>query len=140
MNNKNIADQLIRGSANIDQMEREIHQIITMILGVIHYRRTLPVNMNKTFNFESCQWNFQGQIEKMYKMAIEIDCKVKSGPEQCASVRGYYYSTNLRQPMLNSEVVQVMHESLPALVKCMFDEYPGLEKSLEHITKAADKF
>jgi hypothetical protein len=133
---KNIAEQLLRGSQNIDRMRKEVECVVSMILGFL-----VPGEENfcATFDFDGGKWEIE--ISYSYNISMPIArCWLRKPFESTLA----YINKSRELPMFkvgfNHEMVQEVHQNLPVFVLGMMKEFPELERQLKPFLDAADKF
>jgi hypothetical protein len=119
-----IVQQLLAGSQNVDRMEAEIKQVVSMVIGFAKNKAACPAPraVKNTFNASNGYW-------RIYTFE---DSNPNRPPE------AYYYDkssflvysgtqTNFSQ----KTKVQIVHKDLDVFVKGMMEIFPGIEKSWE---------
>lgn len=128
MSAEEIVGGLIKGPAAIDQMKKEVEQVVRMILGLVKLEMTENF-VGEKYESESCFW----MIIRPRNGATEIGCWVKtSAGKVCA------YSTEKAAPFPSSTAQQV-HEGLPLFVEGVMKAFPKIGKHWQFILNAAGK-
>lgn len=124
-----IANQLVNGSRNIDKMKSDMHDIISMMNGILHNYRSIM--MSKKIISNKSEWRVFTMNDSMY-----IECWVTVGKEKAKLV----YSNEGGAKLPSIEGVQDAYESLPDFITQMFSFFPELKEKCLPIIRAADVF
>lgn len=139
--NTDIAQQLLRGSQNIDRMKSEVHQVIRMVIGLAQICREgrTPKIINETFKSETCVWEVKGKTVYSSREVPEIFSV------QCHTVEGVIaYSISGRSGfgahLIYTSNVHLVHADLHTFVEGMLRTLPELAEEWKPLIKAADRF
>ena len=136
METQNLANTLLRGSHNIDQMRQEIHELVQMMIGFARSsvaRGTSEVRIEETFEHGSFRWDVEARMGAMTKEHNFFEVRCWSGSLVCS-----WSSSSASITMVASagRVIGV-HESMEAFVKGMLRVMPKIARELEPFIKAA---
>lgn len=144
MGQMNIAQQLLKGSAEIDRMRTEIDQIIAMMIGYLNksdasFRlpvRTSPLDRSGLrFNHGVETWIVGCLRYDGNRQFIELEVSPWEG------VRTVYYSEWPREKKLNTiEISHVkgVYDALPRLVEGLAKQFPEMAQKWQPLLKAAE--
>lgn len=145
---ENLLSSLLRGSENVDRMRREIHQVVTMILGFLvkdNYAAILQSEKGKGENFSSSFSTFSAQ-NIFWKLSIGCDKKyyyvnITLGyPDgSCRYTRLGDSEASSIKPIPLQHVLSV-YESLPDFVDEMIFLFPKISEDMECLVEASNKF
>lgn len=147
MDSKQIVQNLLQGSRNIDRMKKEVEQVVKMIIGcafMSNHRGCLEVDLHETFETSSCIWKVRGTMGAMNrtKNKIEVECVLKlpcSAPHQDHFILSLSYCSEGRIPF-HSEYAQQVYENLFVFVEGMMRIMPDIEKEWAMFINASTVF
>lgn len=131
MDNEEILDRLIRGSANIDQMRKEINLVIGMLRSCVdplipRTFRTKRDFTKETYEASLCKWKVWLGDEELQ---FECNLRFNSGWQLGFST----FNHGLR----NSDYVKKVYEGLPVLIEGLSKTFPEIEKRWQYILDAS---
>lgn len=129
------AQQLLRGSRNIDQMRSEIHQIVQMILSQLDWRDLGENGVIVLKIRDKHCWTMR---------AVQSRCGATSSKEVELCYSGdyswsYSYFSDTVEPMRLEDVAQV-YDGLDVLVGGAIALSSSMKARAETLAKAAEKF
>lgn len=134
-----IIAQLLRGSAEIDRMKKEIDQIVWMLVGYLNQLDLVRPEKEEGFD-ENLELHFEKGVERWIvtrivntdAVAIELEVRPWDG------VRTVYYNQWGKPLAPSSFDIKEIHECLPVLVEGLVERYPQLREAWKPLLKAAE--
>ena len=135
----NIVEQLLRGSAAIDQMKKEIDLIIRMLIGYLNQGDLVRPEKEEGFD-KNLELHFEVGVERWIVTRIvntdEITIELEIRPwDGCRTV---YYSLWGKPAAPSASDIQGIHKRLPILVEGLAKRYPQLRKAWKPLLEAAE--
>ena len=138
MEEMNIVQKLLKGSAEIDRMMSEIDQIVALLIGYLSKVEEVMPTRTKVFDRSGHKFNhgdetwMVGRIADCGRVFIELEVSPWSG------LRTVYYSEWGKQHTVESYHVKGIHDALPRLVEALAKRYPSLSEAWQPLLKAAE--
>jgi hypothetical protein len=131
MDGKEILACLIRGSANIDQMRKEINLVTGILRSFVysvipHAFRTERDFTKKTYETSLCRWKVFAHKEEFH---FECDLRCSHGWQ-------LEFST-LSHGLRNSDCIKKVYEGLPVLIEGLRKTFPNIEGCWQYILDAS---
>lgn len=130
----NIAERLMQGSRNIDQMRKDIDQVVGIILGMINVKDHCCESKEREFSFKSSfrkgYWYISltlGEVIVIYKP----DAGSPTSTTVFSSIKLKFEKTGVQ-----TKDVQAVYEALPIFVEGMVKKFPKHTWKIEPLLKA----
>jgi len=131
MDSKEVVDRLLRGSANIDRMRKEIDSVIGMLQASLS-RCVMGDRINEAYESPLSKWKIWNtpHISKPY-----FECSVKIGTN-------YYFgfSTDDTESQNSAYNVESVYKALPELIEGIRKRFPKIEELWQYVLNAADVY
>lgn len=135
----NIVEQLLRGSAEIDRMKKEIGQIIQMLVGYLNQfdlvrpakEKGFDANLELYFEKGVTRWIVARNASRD-TVIIDLEIRPWDG------IRKVYCNQWHQSTMPSSLDILGIHESLPILVEGLAKRYPQLQEAWKPLLQAAE--
>ena len=139
MEEMNIAQKLIKGSAKIDRMRSEVEQLVRIMIGYLSkMEANLPERRNERdrerplirFQHEYEAW-VVGRISKTSRPFIALDFFLPDGIRTI-------YDSEWSNTSISVKFVKRTYAALPRLVESLAEEFPELQKAWAPLLDAAE--
>jgi hypothetical protein len=138
---KNIAQQLLAGSNNIDRMKQEIKETVNTLVGLIKKSGfSTYESYRQDFMFDGGFWRLQWN-----RYGFEsVECNLLLFPDSLGTFVAFApktYTGDFNGWCINhTESVARVYDSLPVFVEGVFNFFPGVRERAQPLLDAADKF
>ncbi len=147
MQNDNIVQQLIRGSQNIDQMRKEIDQVVKMVVGLAYLSDTVSLSKRLSLHIETLSgfhWSVTGNLIFTNPSASKVVIEYWEPTAFLGIGNGFcgrrIYSLGEGSKDVGTADVQKVHSDLAAFVNGMKREFSGLTRRLKPLLDASTVF
>jgi hypothetical protein len=134
MKEKSIAQQLLKGSTNVDRMEKEIKQLISMVIGFAKHALTIPAEDNYLFKSETCTWRISCPTGSSYnstRYLKDIAVVGVGGPHF-----GVSYNSEIGVTIGKDDIIAIYND-LDTFVNGMIEIFPKIENHWNYIIEAS---
>ena len=140
MKKNNIASQLLNGSAEIDRMRREIHALVSLVVGYVRETYTVAAReadyQSITKSLGDGTWNINGRIvtDGDTQFTFHVTCFI---PEFGPGTAYQYSEFEKKSHTIPARLVKAVHETLEKFVEGILEKFPAVATAWKPLIEAA---